>query len=183
MRAILLVCILAWSCLAQAQPESEKLRIAKTIVTMTDSQNTNTYSLNAVAARNNYLAEMGKLNNLIKLDSQKNYPKLSSQEVSDIVDKYFAPDPANLDKFVDSISRTIEREIDAYVQNFSVQELEEILAKKPEMINDKHQKFVQETLPMNRSVLLLEARSFGEKIGQGMVSMQRALTTASSEKN
>lgn len=183
MRALLLVCALVWTCLAQAQPEGEKLRLAKAIMMTTNSQGTKTNSVDAVAARNNYIAEMGKLNAQIKLDSQKSYPKLSNQEVSDIVDKHFAPDPANLDKLVDSMLMTIEREIDLYAQNFSVQELEEILAKKPEIINAKHQKFVQETLPMNRSVFYLGAGSFGEKIGQSMVNMQRALTTASSEKN
>ena len=183
MRALLLVCALVWTCLAQAQPEGEKLRLAKAIVMTPSSQGTKTHSVEAVAVRNNYIAEMGKINARVKLDSQKSYPKLSSQEVSDIVDKYFAPDPGNLDKLVDSMFMTIEREIDIYTQNFSVQELEEILAQKPKFISSKHEKFVKETLPMNRSIFLLEASSSGEKIGQSMVNMQRALTTASSEKN
>ena len=183
MRALLLVCALVWTCLAQAQPEGEKLRLAKAIVMTPSSQGTKTHSVEAVAVRNNYIAEMGKINARVKLDSQKSYPKLSSQEVSDIVDKYFAPDPGNLDKLVDSMFMTIEREIDIYAQNFSVLELEEILAQKPKFISSKHEKFVKETLPMNRSIFLLEASSFGEKIGQSMANMQRALTTASSEKN
>jgi hypothetical protein len=175
MRWYFLVCTLFFSSTVCAQQETEKIRIARAIVTNQISQTQSEIKIDAATAKATYLAEIDKLSNQFKVDFGKNYSKLSSQKISDLVDRYFSNLSAEMGKIFENGLNGTDLQVQVYSSHFSEDELSEILRKKPEIINAKHQKFVQEILPMLASTSNFSAIQLGRKVGEGFVKLQSEL--------
>jgi hypothetical protein len=160
MRWYFLVCTLFFSSTVCAQQETEKMRIARAIVTNQISQTQSEIKIDAATAMATYLAEIDKL---------------SSQKISDLVDRYFSNLSAEMGKIFENGLNGTDLQVQVYSSHFSEDELSEILRKKPEIINAKHQKFVQEILPMLASTSNFSAIQLGRKVGEGFVKLQSEL--------
>ncbi len=179
MRWLFLAWILCLSSVVCAQQETEKMRIARAIVTSQTSQAQGTNTIDVAAAKAKYLAEMNKVSNQIKLDLGKSYPKLSNQKISDVVDRYFSNMAVDMGKIFESESNGVDLQIQVYASYFSENELNEILQKKPEIVNAKHQKFVQEILPTLISTSTFSIMQLGKRMGESFVKLQAELAAES----
>ena len=179
MRWYFLVFALFFSSTVYAQQETEKMRIARAIVTNQISQKQSEIKIDPATAKATYLAEINRLSNQFKVDFGKVYPKLSSQKISDLVDRYFSNLNAEMENIFENELNGTDLQVQVYSSHFSEDELSEILRKKPEIINAKHQKFVQEILPMLVSTSSFSAIQLGRKVGEGFVKLQSELAAES----